>query len=217
MDNAEINKTNTIKIITMVLGISLALSGLHHGFFEILQGSKFTGSLYIESIGKEFQYWDNGDPAFTLIPNFLITGIAAVCVSITVIIWSAFFIDKQKGVLVFLLLFILLTLVGGGIGHIAFFLPVWGYATRMDKPLKWWRKILPKGLRKVISRIWLPSMIITSLSFITALEISVFGVPGLNDDQAIMNWCNLFLLIAFIFIHITFISGFAYKIENTAE
>jgi hypothetical protein len=56
--------------------------------------------------------WPHGnEPAFTLIPNFLVTGIAAMIVGLIVIVWSLFFVQKQRGPTVFLLLFILLLLV----------------------------------------------------------------------------------------------------------
>jgi hypothetical protein len=42
--------------------------------------------------------WPHGnEPAFTLIPNFLVTGIAAMIVGLIVIVWSLFFVQKQRG------------------------------------------------------------------------------------------------------------------------
>jgi hypothetical protein len=205
---------NPTRIITIVIGVILALSGIHHGFFEILQGNTPTNKLVIQAIGKNYQSWDNGDEAFTIIPNFLFTGIAAVGVGIFIIIWSIAFVHKKYGRVVFLLLFVLLTFVGGGIGHILFYLLTWAYATRMNKQLHWWKKIMPHGLQNILSKIWIVALVVASICFILGLEISVFGIPGMTNSDTILAICWSFLLAALIFVNITYISGFAARIKN---
>ncbi len=200
--------------ITSVLGIILAIAGFHHGIFEVLQGNKPTNGLIIQSIGIEFQRWANGEEAFTIIPNFLATGFLAICVSSFIIIWAILFVQKKYGRIVFLLFFILLTLVGGGIAHIVFFLPTWAYATRMNKSLYWWKRILSQGIRKVLSKIWLASLIATVALFIIALEISVFGIPGTTNYDTILITCWSLLLASLVSLNLTFVSGFAYDVEN---
>lgn len=220
-------------IITAVLGVTFAIAGIHHGFFEILQGNTPTESFFINSIGPGQQMWEYGtDGAFTLIPNFLITGIAAIFVSLVIVLGSVFVVRgsesvgrgsgigllREKWPTVFLLLFILLTLVGGGIGHIIFFLTTWAYATRMNRPLKWWRKILSGNFGRMISVVWVYSLSFASLCYIIALEISVLGyVPGVSDPGSILAVCWGFLLLGLIFINITYISGFAYDIVRQTK
>lgn len=229
-------------IITAVLGITFAVAGMHHGFFEALQGNTPTESFFIRSIGPAQQMWEHGtDEAFTLIPNFLMTGIAAIVVSVAIVLGSWFLVRSLPSVVrgsgsktrpergwfgvlrrrwptVFLLLFLLLTLVGGGIGHIIFFLTAWAYATRMKRPLKWWRKIFSGNFGRVISVVWAYSLSFASLCYIIALEISVFGyVPGVSDPGSILAVCWGLLLLALIFINITYISGFAYDIVSQTE
>ena len=66
--------------------------------------------------------WPHGnEPAFTVIPNFLVTGMAAMLVGIAIIVWSLGLIHKKNGSIILLLLFILLFLVGGGVAQILFF------------------------------------------------------------------------------------------------
>ena len=196
---------NATRLTTMVLGITLAASGLHHGFYEILQGNTATNSLIIQSISPEYQQWDNGEEAFTLIPNFLATGIVAVCISLFIIFWSIRFLHRRSGPIVFLLLFILLTLTGGGIGHIVFFVPVWAYSTRMHKSLSGWQRMTSAGFRGMLSKIWKISLILTSAFLIIALEISVFGIPGVKNDETILTVCWSFLLASFLLLHLTYL------------
>ncbi len=209
---------DTAAKITSVLGITFAIAGIHHGFFETLQGNKPTESFAIRSIGPEQLMWEHGtDDAVTIIPNFLMTGIAAIAVSLIIIVWSVSFIQRRHGPLVFLLLFVMLTLVGGGIGHIIFFLTTWAYATRIGKPLRWWRRILSGKFGRVISPVWLYSLSFASLCFIIGLEISVFGfVPGVSNPDTILRICWGILLVGLIFINVSYISGFAHDIGKQA-
>jgi uncharacterized membrane protein len=113
------------------------------------------------------------------------------------------------------LAFIALTLVGGGLGHIVFFLPVYGYSTRINKKLYFWSKVFPKNSRRIIGNIWPFFVGIASVAFIIALEISIFGYfPGMEDPDAIFTICWSFLGLSLIFIQASYISGYAYDIEN---
>jgi hypothetical protein len=135
------------RIIATTIGIFFGLfSGVNHGIFEIMQGNKPTDGLLIHAIGEAQRFWPLGtEDAFTLIPNFMITGFASMVAGIAIIIWSIWFLPSKHGRTVFLALFILSFLVGGGIGQVFFFVPAWAFATRMDKPLNWWRKALPSS------------------------------------------------------------------------
>ncbi|MGB8980624.1 MAG: hypothetical protein WCC12_01995, partial [Anaerolineales bacterium] len=98
------NKATRLTVAT--LGTIFGISGMNHGFFEILQGNVPTGSLFISAIGEAQKMWPHGnEPAFTLIPNFLMTGIAAMIVGLAIIIWSLGFVHKKNGPVVFILLF----------------------------------------------------------------------------------------------------------------
>ena len=105
------------------LGVLIAVGGMDHGLFEVLPGNKPTGRLIVHAIGEQNRMWAYGtEDAFTLIPNFLITGVAAIVVSVLILVWSVVFVQKKNGSLVFLLLSILLFLVGGGVAQVVFFL-----------------------------------------------------------------------------------------------
>ena len=204
------------RITASTIGVLLGLGGIiNHGLFEILQGNTSTNSLFIEAIGKSHRFWIHGtEGAVTLIPNFLITGICVVLVGIAIIIWSIKFIHVKHGATVFLLLLILLTMLGGGIGHIVLFLPTWAYVTRINKPLDWWRRILSFRFRKVLAEMWFPMLAMTSLSWFIVMELGIFGFfPGQTDPDIILNICFGFVLLTVLLANITFICGFASDIE----
>lgn len=215
-DTGSLNRATWLT--TVVLGITYAISGLHHGFFEVLQGSHPTPGLMIASIGPEHARWLYGtDGALTLIPNFLATGIAAMVVSLAIIVWCLFFLRRRRGPAGFLALFVLLTLVGGGIGHVVFFLAAWAYATRIHGRLPWWRRALGPGARQRLAGAWRPALATSSILFLLALEISVFGyLPGVTDPDAMLNGIWAILLASLLALNVAYAAAIARDLETEA-
>jgi hypothetical protein len=67
-------------------------------------------------------------------------------VSVAIVAWSFSGLRRSHGPNVLLALFVLLTLVGGGAGHIPFFLIVWAYSRRMGMPLPRVVQLVPPNL-----------------------------------------------------------------------
>ena len=112
------------KAVAMWFGIVAGIAGLEHGYFEILQGSTRPASLMFSSWGLPCvpeKIWHACEPAMSILPNFLITGILAMLLSLAMMAWSAGFIQRKQGGLVLILLSIALLLFGGG-----FFPPIIG-------------------------------------------------------------------------------------------
>jgi hypothetical protein len=207
------------QIIVATIGVILAIAGLDHGIFETLQGNKPTTGLIIQAIGPEQNLWGT-EEAFTLIPNFLITGILAILVSLAIMVWSIGYIHTQHGATVFGLLFILLFLVGGGIAAQIMFVPVtWAAATRIQKPLTGWRKALPEGLRRLLAKIWPATLVLGCISFLIGLFIAITGyIPGVSDDERILAICWAFIFGGGLGMYLlTFVAGFASDILKKIE
>lgn len=208
---------NATRIIATTIGVFFGLlSGVNHGYFEFLQGNTPTDGLVIHAIGEAQRFWSEGtEPAFTIIPNFMITGLASMIVGFTVAIWSIWFLPTKHGRTVFLALFILLFLVGGGIGQIFFFIPAWAFATRMDKPLTWWKKVLPPSTWSFLSRLWTITLVLATIVMLIALEMAVFGFfPGLTEPESIQNTAMLVVLAAAILYILSFIAGFGHELRR---
>ena len=202
------------RITVATLGTIFGISGMNHGFFEILQGNVPTGGLWISAIGEAQQMWPHGnEPAFTLIPNFLMTGIAAMLVGLAIMIGSLGFVHRKKGPTVLILLFILLLLVGGGVAQILFFPWIWLVSTRINRPLVWWRKTLPVKIQKPLGRLWPGSLILSSALLIVVFEIGVTGfIPAVRDPEVVLSIMLVCLGIEVVTLPITFISGFAHDL-----
>lgn len=189
-------EVNGTKAVARALGVAVGVSGLDHGLFEMFQGNTPTPGLVVQAIGPEQRMWLYGtEEAFTLVPNFLVTGILATGVGLLTIIWSVRFLDRPHGASVLLLLGALLFLVGGGIGMLVFLVAGWAVALRIRRP-----PVLPWFLRSgrpaiALSRAW-PALIVASAAlYAFALEVAIVGyVPGVTDPDQRLAICWMALL-----------------------
>jgi hypothetical protein len=142
------------KTVATWLGIVAGLAGLEHGYFESLQGNVRPVALAFPSWGPQqcdpAKIWHACEPAMSILPNFLVTGILAMLLSLAIIVWSGWFIQRRRGGLTLILLSIALLLFGGG-----FFPPVialvGGLAgTKINRPLS--GQI--SGLTRFAAKLW---------------------------------------------------------------
>jgi hypothetical protein len=204
------------KAIVSTFGVILGLAGMNHGFFEALQGNTPTPGLIIQAIGPANRIWVHGtEEAFSIIPNFLVTGILAMAVALLIMVWSVRYVQTQHGPTVFILLFAVLFLVGGGIGQIVFFLPIWAFAREINKPMTSLKKVLPENVQKSLAKLWPYTLTVASGLFLFALEIAIFGfVPGMSDAEQILYFCWACLGIALVLLLFTFVAGYAQDMQK---
>jgi hypothetical protein len=207
---------NATRAIATTIGVIFGLSGINHGFFEFLQGDTPTHGPVIQAIGEAQRFWVLGtEEAFTFLPTFLISGVISMILGLAIIVWSLWFIQTKYGRKVFLALFVLLFLCGGGIGQVVFFIPAWAFATRIDKPLTWWKKALPRSLWPGLSKLWMVTLVLASAASLFGLEIAIFGfIPGLSDPGRIQNTALLLMLISAILYMLSFIAGFGHELSK---
>jgi len=208
---------NATRSITSTLGVLVGISGISHGIFEALQGNRGTDGFVIFAVGKGSTWtrWTNGNEgAFTLIPNFLISGILAVITGVLLAVWSIRFINAKWGSSIFLIISTVLFLVGGGVAQVPFIVLTWAVATRINKPLRWWKANVSENIRRSLAKTWLWLLIVSSLTFLLALEIAIFGfLPGVSDQNLLqtIDWATL--VFASIILLVCIVAGFAYDHE----
>ncbi|REG10987.1 hypothetical protein [Pelolinea submarina] len=203
------------RTIATTVGVFFGLfSSINHGIFEILQGNNPTDNLLINAIGPMQRFWAEGtEPAFTILPNYLLTGIAAVLVGIAIILWSISYLPTKHGRRIYLALFILSFLVGGGIGQAFFFIPAWAFATRMDKPLNGWKKLLPQRSWLFLAHLWRFTLPMAVILMLIGLEMAIFGYfPGNLSIEELMNTNMIFVFGSAIMFVISFVAGFGQEL-----
>ena len=143
------------RAVASTFGVLAGLAGVEHGIGEILQGNVAPEGIEIKSWpDSELFAILNGEPAMTVVPNLLVTGVLAIIVSLAVLVWAAAFVQRKNGGLVLILLSIMALPVGGGFGP-----PLLGTiagiaGTKIDTPLAWWRTHLSLGARRFLAAVW---------------------------------------------------------------
>jgi hypothetical protein len=103
-------------IWTATFGALVGLIGIEHGIGEVLQGSIAPDGIMILSWpGSAFFEILAGEPAMTIIPNLLLTGILAIFFSMLYLIWAVFFIEREHSGWVLVFLSVPMLLAGGGV------------------------------------------------------------------------------------------------------
>lgn len=209
---------NALRVTASAFGVYAGLLGMEHGFFETLQGNVAPKGIRILAVGSPGLPFPFGhEPAMTLVPNFLLTGILAMIFGLLIIIWSARFIQKRHGAVVLILLSIILLLVGGGFGPITLLISASIAAARMDKPLLWWRLHLSPRPRRTLAELW-PSSLFAALLWVP-VEFILGYVLGLkNDPKPSLTSLNLLLsypLLAFFVL--TLVTAFAHEVHRKLD
>ena len=214
--NSLPRELNATRFIVATLGVLFALAGIDHGFFETLQGYAPTHGLIVQAIGAQNRMWAYGtEDALTLIPNFLLSGIASIAISLLIAVWSVGFVQRKYGSTIFLLLFILLFLSGGGLAQIVYFTLAWAVSTRIDKPLTWLGRSLPEHFLRALGMSWLWLLGGFVLPSLIALEIAIFGyVPGVNDPIKVLHTCWSLLAFGMVFLLLAIASGFIHDADR---
>jgi len=209
------------RFVAMLFGILTGISHLDHGTLETLQGNTPTNGPIISAvpIGATWSIWkQGGEGAVTLLPTMMSAGIVTILIGVTVILWSVAFLHRKRGPAIYLLLCILSLLSGGGIGQVVFFPVIFGFSTRVGKPLAFWKRALPQATLPLLSRFWRASAIGAAVFFLAALELAILGYfPFVNDSQTVLwiNWS--FLLVALVLMVFAFIAAFADDLRKRTE
>jgi len=198
------------RLVVAAFGSLCGLTGIIAGFFEILQGNSIPESIVISTIGPEYtMYEDFTYHAITIIPNFLVTGVLAIITSSLVILWSMKYIQRKNGALILLALSVAQMLVGGGwvidLGVITSIL-----ATRIGKPLNWWRRNLPFNVRIWLVRLFPFSLISYVLISLSMLVLTIISV----NSEALIKLLEPLAVVMFLPILLLIFGGLAYDIQN---
>ncbi|MBK9944611.1 MAG: hypothetical protein IPP13_23695 [Kouleothrix sp.] len=192
-----------------------ALAGFEHGVGEIMQGNRAPAGIMIES-WPDLAFFEivSGEPAMTIVPNLLLTGILAISVSLIICVWAIRFVQRSYGGLILILLSIILLLVGGGFGPPLLGIILGIAALGINARFPWWRAHLPHSAQHVLSAAcpW---------SFGAALFAWLLVMPGSMlldtffglDERALYT----FIIAAFSLLLLTIITGFVHDMQQKSS
>ncbi len=199
------------RVTVSTFGVLAGLAGIEHGIGEILQGNVAPDGLVIESWpGSEAFRILGGEPAMTVVPSLLVTGVLAILASLAFVVWAAAFVQRKHGGLVLIALSVLMLLVGGGFGPPILGVIVGVAATRIDGSLTWWRVHLPAGSRRVLASLWPLFYLADLVAWLTLFPGSVL----LGADRLDAGLIPVLSLFAFGFLLLTTFTGFAHDAQR---
>lgn len=191
------------KLVSTWLGVVAGIAGLEHGWFEFLQGNTRPPSLAFPSWGPPCvpeEIWHACEPAMSILPNFLITGILAMLLSLALIIWAGWFVQRKHGGWVQMAISVLLLLFGGG-----FFPPLIGLiggaaATQINRPLRG----QPGAITRFAARLW-PWPLVLLVGWLLAQF-----VVGYFFNDALTSVMGFVLLFIVAFLPLAVFTAYAY-------
>lgn len=195
------------RIVAAAFGIFAGLGGLEHGYFEILQGNVRPESIMIASMGPPCvpeEIWHTCEPAMTVIPSFLVTGILAIVLGLVTIVWAAAFVHRKRGGTVLALLSLGLLLFGGGI-----FPPLIGIiggvvGTKINAPLK----KQPGPVWATLAKMW-PWAIVVFFAFL-------FGqfVVGYFFNEFLMSTGFSIPVLIVVLLVVSILTGYGHDVQK---
>ena len=196
---------NATRVTVSTFGALAGLMGIEHGIGETLQGNIAPDGTVIAS-WPESRLFDilAGEPAMTVVPNLLITGILAILLSLIFVVWATMFVQRKNSGLVLILLSVAMLLVGGGFGPPMLGIIVGVTATRINAPLTWHAR-LPVSLRRFLGKLWPWSFAACISAWLLLFPGSIlldyfFGVSNPELVIAIFFFTALGLLVLTIFV-----------------
>ncbi|HTX90192.1 MAG TPA: hypothetical protein VMC09_03160 [Anaerolineales bacterium] len=180
------------RIVALCLGILAGLAGLEHGYFETLQGSARPAGWMFPSWGPlqcdPAKVWHACEPAMSLVPNFLVTGILTILLSLVIVAWSVAFVQRRNGGWTLLVLALAQLLLGGG-----FFPPLIGIvgAAAGIQINKSFAKA-PASVTRFAARLWPWPLVI-----LTAWLLGQFPLGAIANDfmKSIVGWGLLLIVV----------------------
>lgn len=204
------------RITASTFGVVAGLAGIEHGIGEVLQGNVAPEAIVIKS-WPDSGLFDilGGEPAMTIVPNLLVTGVLAIIVSLALLVWAAAFVQRKNGGLVLVLLSVLALPVGAGFGP-----PILGAiaglaGTKINAPLTWWRTHLSLGTQRFLTAVWPWSFAVCVVAWLLLLPGSIIIWHFLPETDP--NLVLGLILIAFGSLPVTILLGVAYDSQRQTE
>jgi hypothetical protein len=207
--------TNATRVTVATFGILAGLAGIEHGLGEILQGNVAPEGLMILSWpDSAFFRILGGEPAMTIIPSFLASGLLTVVLSLVFAGWGALLAHRKHSGFVLLLLSLAMLLVGAGFGPPVLGLIVSFTASRIGEPRAGKRARPLVGPGHVLAGLWpwsYAAAIVAWLALMPGLSLLDYTVGTTNpiSDAVVYS----VILSAFGFLLLTIVTGLAHDNE----
>jgi hypothetical protein len=125
----------------------------------------------------------NGQPALTVIPDMLLTGLIGMALSLVYAAWALFFVQRRRGGLVMILLACAQIPFGAGLVRISQAIIFGLIGTGIGRPLKIWGILLPESTRPFLSRLWPVSFLLCAILYVIHVLTGI--IPELSANESL--------------------------------
>lgn len=199
---------NATKATVTAMSAIVALAGLEHGVGEILQGN-------VKPDGMVIMSWQDpafavlaGEPAMTIVPSLLASGVLSILLSLLFLMWATLFIQRKHGGPVLILLSVILLLVGGGFAPPILGIILGATGTKVNSTWAQWSTRRPGWSRRFLAGAWgwlLAASVVAFLLVFPGL-ILIDHFVGLSNPEGI---ATILPLLALGSLMLAILSGFA--------
>jgi hypothetical protein len=194
------------RAIASTFGAIAGLSNMAYAVAEALEGHARPAAGFFTL---------NGQPAITVLPDMLVTGVIGFCLGLAFAICAIFYSKRWRGGLMMLLIACLQIPFGAGLVRL-FQAMIYGLVgTRIGRPLLFWNAILPRSMRPKLSRLWPASFAVCAILYV--IHALTGAVPSLTASEprrsillALGGYGNLVCFLLML------VCGFARELEMRA-
>ena len=89
----------------------------------------------------------------------------------------------------------------------------------INKPLKFWRAVLPNAVRAFLAKLWLEVLVAFVIIFVFSVVVAIFGWPltAFLDTETTFEHLNTLSFVMIGMMLLTVFSGFAYDIQQQIQ
>jgi hypothetical protein len=198
------------RVVVSKLGLLAGLAGMEHGIGELLQGNVAPAGLRIVAWpGWELFRIVAGEPAMTIIPNLLVTGIVAILVSLAYIAWATVLVERKNSSLALILLSVVMLLTGAGYGSAVLGFIIGLVATRLNVNGARRHTRLPAGIRQASVRFWPSAYVACVIAWLLVMPGSLI-LAYVFGTENVAPVVYAFIVAAFGTLLLTVYVAFAY-------
>jgi hypothetical protein len=199
----ELKNIPPTRAITSTFGAIAGLSSMAYAAAEALEGHVRPTAVFFTL---------NGQPAITVLPDMLLTGLIGLCLSLAFTLCALFFTKRWQGGLAMLLIACIQIPFGAGLVRLSQAVIYSLIGTRIDRPLKLWTAILRQPARSKLARLWPVSFIVCAILYVIHVLTGI--VPSLTAVEPLRT-----VLISLggygnlVFFLLMLICGFARELD----
>ena len=202
--------------VVMAFGVLLAMAGIEHGIGEILQGHTRPAGILIQSWGDSALFSIlAGEPAMTVVPSYLVSGVLTLLVSGLILVWCLFSCRRNTRGLSFFFSRSCCCWSGEVSGLLLLGIIIGLAGTKLHSGFPLLKKWNTRWIVRLLARIWPFPLVVGVLCYLYLFPVSIllWGVWGIDTPGLIMGSS----VLAFLMVFLSILSAYSHDALRQGE